>query len=155
MPTHAIQAPQAPTGSQHATAKVVPLHRFSLIVLLVFSESAAGDELTAARERAIASYKAASTAAPHWSAGYPARIRESITPHLAWHEDVAVASATEMEIRTSQDGVIIQAKMLKSSGVASWDAAVQAAVAKAGRIPRDANGQVPRVLVMTFLPQQK
>ena len=103
--------------------------------------------------KVVASPAAASASLPTWSAQYPSRIRAVIVPYIIWSQDVQGNPVAEMEIRTSPDGKIVQARLLKSSGVESWDQSVQAAVAKAGRIPRDVNGQVPPVILMTFRPR--
>lgn len=89
-----------------------------------------------------------------WSAGYASRIHEAIRAHIVWNEDTPGSPVAEMEVRTSPDGSIVQAKMLKSSGVASWDLAVQSALAQVGRIPLDLNGQVPPTLLLRFRPRE-
>lgn len=130
--------------------------RFAICVsALLLCATCAHAESDSSRLKAIAPAKAASTLPPRWSANYPSRIRAAIVPYIAWAEgDVPGNPVAEVEIQTSPDGTIVQTKLLQSSGVESWDQAVRTALAKVGRIPLDTNGQVPRVLVMSFRPKQ-
>jgi len=125
---------------------------YSIIVLLlwVVRVHAAPDSEPL---KAIVPAKATSASSPTWSANYASRIRAAIVPYIAWAEEVPGSPVADVEIRTSPDGTIVQAKLLKSSGVESWDQSVQTALAKVGRIPVDVNGQVPPVLVMSFRPR--
>jgi TonB family protein len=125
----------------------------SVIVLLLWVvrvPAAPGSE----PPRAIVPTTATSASAPTtWSADYAGRIRAAIVPFIAWTEEAPGNPVAEVEIRTSPDGIIVQVKVLKSSGVESWDQSVQTALAKVGRIPLDVNGQAPPVLVMSLGPR--
>ncbi len=125
----------------------------SIIVLLLWGvrvHAAPGSEPL----KAIVPTTGVSAAAPTtWSTTYAGRIRAAIVPYIVWTEEVPGSPVAEVEIRTSPDGTIVQAKVLTSSGVESWDQSVQTALAKVGRIPLDVNGQVPPVLVMSFRPR--
>ena len=61
--------------------------------------------------------------------------------------------AAEVEVRAAPDGTIIARKLLKSSGVKSWDDAVLKAIDKTEVLPRDVDGRVPAVMVITFRPK--
>jgi TonB family protein len=84
---------------------------------------------------------------------YAERIRAQILPHIVVTEPIDGNPSAEMEVRTTPDGSIIGAKLIKSSGSQHWDAAVQRAVARAERIPLDIDGKVPAVLIITFQPK--
>lgn len=125
--------------------------RFAFLLLLsVVRVQAAPDSEPL---KVIVPTRATSASSPMWSADYASRIRAAIVPYIAWAEEVQGNPVAEVEIRTSPDGAIVQAKLLKGSGVESWDQSVQTALAKVGRIPLDVNGQVPPVLVMSFRPR--
>jgi colicin import membrane protein len=87
------------------------------------------------------------------SSGYAGRIRARIKPNIVFAEDINTNPVTEVDVRTSPDGTIISRKILKSSGVTSWDEAVLRAIDKTEILPRDTNGQVPAALVISFRPK--
>jgi colicin import membrane protein len=87
------------------------------------------------------------------SSGYAGRIRARIKPNIVFTEEVSGNPVTEVDVRTSPDGTIISSKIIKSSGVNSWDEAVLRAITKTETLPRDTNGQVPAALVITFRPK--
>lgn len=87
------------------------------------------------------------------SAGYAGRIRSRIKPNIVFTEDLSGNPLAEVEVRTSPDGTILQSKLTKSSGVPAWDEAVLKAIVKTVTLPRDTDGQVPPVLVISFRPK--
>ncbi|WP_210547421.1 cell envelope integrity protein TolA [Rhodoferax sp. PAMC 29310] len=87
------------------------------------------------------------------SSGYAGRIRARIKPNIVFTEDINSNPVTEVDVRTSPDGTIISRKIIKSSGVTSWDEAVLRAIDKTETLPRDTNGQVPAALVISFRPK--
>lgn len=87
------------------------------------------------------------------SSGYAGRIRARIKPNIVFTEDINTNPVTEVDVRTSPDGTIISRKIIKSSGVTSWDEAVLKAIDKTETLPRDTNGQVPAALVISFRPK--
>ena len=87
------------------------------------------------------------------SSGYAGRIRARIKPNIVFTEDISTNPVTEVDVRTSPDGTIISRKIIKSSGVTSWDEAVLRAIDKTETLPRDTNGQVPASLVISFRPK--
>lgn len=87
------------------------------------------------------------------SAGYAGRIRARIKPNIVFTEDITGNPTAEVEVRTAPDGTIIDRKLLKSSGVKSWDEAVLKAIDKTEVLPRDVDGRVPTALVFSFRPR--
>ncbi len=87
------------------------------------------------------------------SSGYAGRIRARIKPNIVFTDDINTNPVTEVDVRTSPDGTIISRKIIKSSGVASWDEAVLRAIDKTESLPRDTNGLVPTALVISFRPK--
>jgi colicin import membrane protein len=88
------------------------------------------------------------------SASYAGRIRARIKPNIVFTEDIAGNPTTEIEVRTAPDGTIVGRKLLKSSGVKSWDEAVLKAIDKTEVLPRDTDGRVPSVLEIGFRPKE-
>lgn len=87
------------------------------------------------------------------SAGYGGRIRARIKPNITYTETIVGNPMAEVEVRTSPDGTIISRKLVKASGVKSWDDAVLNAIDKTETLPRDTDGRVPASLVISFRPK--
>ena len=87
------------------------------------------------------------------SAGYAGRIRARIKPNIVFADDVAGNPTAEVEVRTSPDGTIVGKRLLKPSGVKSWDDAVLKAIDKTEVLPRDVDGRVPSPLIISFRPK--
>jgi len=87
------------------------------------------------------------------SAGYAGRIRARVKPNIVFTEDIASNPTADVEVRTSPDGTIVFRKLLKSSGVKSWDEAVLKAIDKTEVLPRDTDGRVPSPLIISFRPK--
>tara|TARA_B100001250_G_scaffold386257_1_gene382622 strand:+ start:580 stop:1431 length:852 start_codon:yes stop_codon:yes gene_type:complete len=87
------------------------------------------------------------------SSGYAGRIRARIKPNIVFPEELASNPMAEVEVRTSPDGTIVGRKLLKSSGYKNWDEAVLKAIDKTETLPRDVDGLVPPVLVISFRPK--
>jgi colicin import membrane protein len=93
---------------------------------------------------------AAQSAGP--SAGYAGRIKARIKPNITLTETLTGNPLAEVEVRTAPDGLILSRRLLKKSGDEAWDAAVLRAIDKTERLPRDEDGRVPPVFVISFRP---
>lgn len=87
------------------------------------------------------------------SPSYGGRIKARIRPNIIYSESGAGNPVAEVEVRAAADGHIIGRKLLKSSGDAEWDKAVLRAIDKTEMLPRDVDGRVPSVLVISFQPK--
>jgi colicin import membrane protein len=94
---------------------------------------------------------AAHSAGP--SASYGARIAATIKPKIVFTEEVAGNPTADVEVHTASDGVILGRKLVKSSGIKSWDEAVLKAIDKTERLPRDTDGRVQPSLLIGFRPK--
>ena len=61
--------------------------------------------------------------------------------------------AAEVEILSTRTGRITQVKLIRSSGVLAWDAAVIRAIHQTRRLPRHARGDVPSRIHVVFRPE--
>jgi colicin import membrane protein len=86
------------------------------------------------------------------SAAYGGRIKARIKPNIVFAESVSGNPTAVVEVRCGPDGRIISHKLIESSGVQSWDDAVQRAVERTEFLPRDEGGKVPPVMELTFRP---
>lgn len=93
---------------------------------------------------------AAKSAGP--SAGYGGRIKARIKPNITLTETPSGNPLAEVEVKTAPDGLILARRLLRPSGDAAWDAAVLRAIDKTERLPRDEDGRVPPVLIISFRP---
>lgn len=87
------------------------------------------------------------------SASYAGRIRARIKPNITYTDTPVGNPVAEVEVRTSPDGTIISRKLVKSSGVKSWDDAVLNAIDKTEVLPRNVDGRVPPALTLVFSPR--
>ena len=87
------------------------------------------------------------------SASYAGRIRARIKPNIAFNDDVEGNPKAEVEVRVGTDGTILSRKLIQASGNKAWDEAVLKAIDKTGNLPRDTDGQVQPVMVISFRPK--
>jgi colicin import membrane protein len=87
------------------------------------------------------------------SASYAGRIAARIKPNITYTETIAGNPTADVEVRTSPDGTIISRKLVKSSGVKSWDDAVLIAIDKTEKLPPDTDGRVIPSLTLGFRPK--
>ena len=87
------------------------------------------------------------------SASYAGRIRARIKPNITFNDDVDGNPKAEVEVRVAADGTIVSRKLIQASGNKVWDEAVLKAIDKTGTLPRDTDGQVQPVMVISFRPK--
>jgi colicin import membrane protein len=97
--------------------------------------------------------KAQQTSGP--SANYAGKVRGAILPNITFIEQVSGNPMAEVEVQCAPEGTIVGVKLVKSSGLSSWDDAVQKAILKTGKLPRDTDGRIPCPMVITFRPQDQ
>lgn len=88
------------------------------------------------------------------SAGYAGRIKARIRPLIIYSDEGAANPTAEVQVSVGPDGLILGTKLLKPSGDAEWDRAVLRAVEKAEKLPRDVDGRVPPLIVISFRPRE-
>jgi colicin import membrane protein len=87
------------------------------------------------------------------SDSYAGRIRARVRPNIVFTDDIAGNPTAEVEVRLAPDGTITSTKIVKSSGVKSWDNAVLRALDKTETLPRDSDGRVHTPLLIEFRPK--
>jgi len=87
------------------------------------------------------------------SAGYAGRISARIKPNIVFTDDIAGNPVAEVDVRAAPNGTILSRRLLKSSGVKSWDEAVLKAIDKTEKLPPDTDGRVPGSLIIGFRPK--
>ena len=95
---------------------------------------------------------AARSAGP--SATYAGRIKARIMPNIVFGDSVDGNPLATVEVKAAPDGTIIGRRLLKSSGVKSWDEAVLRAIDKTEVLPRDTDGRVPSAFEISFRPHE-
>lgn len=84
------------------------------------------------------------------SASYAGRIIARVRPNIVLTDDVPGNPVAEVEVRAGPDGTIVGRKLVKSSGVKSWDDAVLRAIDRTETLPRDVDGRVPSSMIIEF-----
>ncbi len=86
------------------------------------------------------------------SANYAGKLIATIKPNILLTDPVSGKPAADVEVRATPSGTIISRKLVKKSGNDDWDNAVLRAIDRTAELPRDVDGRVPPVLVITFTP---
>lgn len=86
------------------------------------------------------------------SASYAGRLIARVRPNILLTEKISGNPKADVEVRASPNGTILGRRLVKSSGNKDWDEAVLRAIDRTGELPRDVDGRVPPVLVITFTP---
>lgn len=84
------------------------------------------------------------------SASYAGRIVAAVRPNVVFTDTVPGNPVADVEVRTLPDGTVAARRIVKSSGVPSWDEAVLKAIDKTAKLPRDEDGRVPGTLIIGF-----
>jgi colicin import membrane protein len=87
------------------------------------------------------------------SDSYAGRIRARVRPNIVFTDDIATNPTAEVEVHMAPDGTITSRRLVKSSGIRSWDEAVLRAVDKTEVLPRDVDGRVHTPLLIEFRPK--
>lgn len=88
------------------------------------------------------------------SASYGGRIKARIRPNIIYSDTAPGNPVAEVEVRVAPDGTIVGKKLVKPSGNAEWDQAVLRAIDKTETLPRDTDGRVPSLIVISFQPRE-
>ena len=96
--------------------------------------------------------EAAKSTAPRSDPGYLAGIRTKVKSTTSYSGDTDVPGNPTAEFRIEQlpSGEIMNVKLVKSSGVGSFDDAVEKGIIKASPLPKKKDGTVERTLVIAF-----
>ena len=97
---------------------------------------------------ATATGTAARTSGP--SASYAGRIMARIKPNIVFTDVIDGNPIATVEVRLAPDGTITAKRLVKSSGVKSWDDAVLRAIERTEILPRDTDGRVPGPFEIDF-----
>ena len=87
------------------------------------------------------------------SASYAGRVRGKVKPNIVFADDLPGNPMAEVEVKCAPDGTILSTRLLKSSGHKAWDDAVIKALEKTEVLPRDLDGRVPPLMVISFRPK--
>ncbi len=87
------------------------------------------------------------------SSTYAGRIIARVRPNIIYDGTPAGNPQAEVEVRVAPDGTIIGRKLVKPSGDPDWDKAVLRALDKTEILPRDTDGSVQSLMVLTFRPR--
>jgi colicin import membrane protein len=110
------------------------------------------DEMRRITAGAGATGEAPKATAPRLDSGYIASITSKIkgTTSYLGSTDVPGNPKAEFKIEQLPTGEIISVKLMKSSGIAAFDDAVEKGIIKASPLPKKKDGTVERTLVIAF-----
>lgn len=83
---------------------------------------------------------------------YADKLKQAVRRNIILSEPIEGNPVAEVEVRTAQDGAIIQTRLITSSGSRAWDDAVLNALRRMRHLPLDVDGRIPPVIVITFRP---
>jgi colicin import membrane protein len=86
------------------------------------------------------------------SASYAGKLIARIKPNILLTDPVSGNPSADVEVRASPTGSILSRRLVKPSGNKDWDDAVLRAIDRTAELPRDVDGRVPPVLVISFTP---
>jgi TonB family protein len=87
---------------------------------------------------------------------FAASIEAAIRPNITFDANTVTGNPeVEILVVLTPDGTIIDASIVKTSGVRFWDGAVLRALAKTERLPKDGNGRVPPTLIISMRPKNR
>lgn len=88
------------------------------------------------------------------STSWAGRIRGRVKPNIVFSDDVPGNPEAVVEVRLAPDGTIVGTpRLVRSSGVRSWDDAVVKALIKTEVLPRDVDGRVHTPVELHFRPR--
>ncbi len=87
------------------------------------------------------------------SSGYAGRIRAAVKPNIVFTDDVPGNPTAVVEVRLAPDGTIVGKRVVRSSGVKTWDDAVLRALDRTEVLPRDVDGRVITPMELVFRPK--
>lgn len=87
------------------------------------------------------------------SASYAARIRARIKPNITFPDVLMGNPEAVISVVCDAGGRIMSQRLIKSSGVPAWDAAVQRAIERAEVLPVNEDGVMPSPLELSFRPR--
>lgn len=86
------------------------------------------------------------------SASYAGKLIARVKPNIVLTDPVSGQPAAVVEVRAAPGGAILSRRLVKSSGNQVWDDAVLRAIDRTAELPRDTDGRVPPVVIITFTP---
>lgn len=87
------------------------------------------------------------------SGSYAAKVSAKIKPNIVFTQEIVDNPTAEVEVRLALDGTIISQKLIKASGNPAWDEAALKAVIRTRTLPRDVDGTVQPVIVLSLRPR--
>ena len=88
------------------------------------------------------------------SASWGGRVQARVRPNIVYPDNVSGNPVAQVEVRLGPGGMILGSpRLVKSSGVKSWDDAVIRALEKTESLPPDTDGRYPSPVIIEFKPK--
>jgi colicin import membrane protein len=79
-------------------------------------------------------------------------VKAAILPNIVYTGNAPARAVAEVEVTLAPGGTVISRRLVKRSGHPDWDEAVLRAIDRTPSIPRDSDGRVPPLLLISFRP---
>lgn len=86
------------------------------------------------------------------SASYAGKLIARVKPNIVLTDPISGKPEAVVEVRAAPSGTIFSRRLVTSSGNPAWDDAVLRAIDRTGELPRDVDGRVPPVVLISFTP---
>jgi len=88
------------------------------------------------------------------SASWGGKVQARVRPNIVFPDNVPGNPVAQVEVRLGPGGMILGSpRLVKSSGVKSWDDAVIRALEKTESLPADTDGRYPSPVIIEFKPK--
>jgi colicin import membrane protein len=88
------------------------------------------------------------------SASWGGKVQARVRPNIVFPDNVSGNPVAQVEVRLGPGGMILGSpRLVKSSGVKSWDDAVLRALEKTESLPPDTDGRYPSPVIIEFKPK--
>ena len=87
------------------------------------------------------------------SKSYIGKLIGAIKPNIIFPEQIDGNPQVQMEVRCAPDGRIMAIKLVQSSGVSAWDAAVRRGLERTEKLPLNEQGRIEAVMQLDFRPK--
>lgn len=85
---------------------------------------------------------------------YIEKVKNRVRPNIFFDIDSIIGNPTAVvEVELAPDGLLLNKRLIKSSGNIAWDTEVLSALERSSPLPRDKNGKAPPNFTITFRPR--
>lgn len=146
------EAKQAEQKKAETAAKQAAADRAAALKRMQTLAGTGASDATGSAERSSGPKAGKGSGSNGNSAAYAARVQAAIRPHVN-KQGIEGDPKTEVEVRLAPDGTVVGTpRVTKSSGSSIWDDRAVNGVLNTAKLPRNDEGTVPSVMLITISP---